>query len=194
MRLTPWLLTGLIAGTLISLSPSLAIAPAALAQADTTTDRPAGTPPPLPEGFKTYSLPGSFSIQVPEAWVATGSEVDRYAVITSFEGDRDPQPSDIKTEVWFTEETADTAVNRSIQTIINNGYAVSRYGPVDVNDLQALRLWLVDLPLDYPNQLITYIGYGTYGTAILVTHYHHRDEATMVLIEQIHDSFGLLFR
>jgi hypothetical protein len=190
MRLIPWLLTGLITGALIS--PGLSLAPAAFAQVD--TDRPAGTPPPLPEGFKTYTLPGTFSIQVPETWVATGSETDRYAVITSFEGDRDPQPGDIKTEVWFTAETADTAVNRSIQAIIDNGYAVSKYSQVDVNELRALRLWLVELPLDYPNQLITYIGYGTYGTAILVTHYHERDETTLALVAQIHDSFGLLFR
>ncbi|MDA0265703.1 MAG: hypothetical protein O2890_06050 [Cyanobacteria bacterium] len=197
MRLTPWLLTSLIAGTLIStLTPQSPFTLAAQAQAEATDDRPAGTPPPLPEGFKTYALPGSFSIQVPEAWVAVGSEAEQYAVITNFEADLDriPQPSDIKTEVWFTAETADTAVNNSIQAIINNGYAVNRYRQVDVNQLRALRLWLVDLPLDYPNQVVTYIGYGTYGTAILVTHYQTRDDETTALIEQVHDSFGLLFQ
>ncbi|NJN20984.1 MAG: hypothetical protein HC812_07065 [Leptolyngbya sp. RL_3_1] len=192
MRFTPWLLTGLIVGTLIA-TPLPRLTPVAQAQAE-ADDRPAGTPPPLPEGFKTYSLPGVFSIQVPEAWVAEGSEEDRYAVITNFEGDREGTPEDLKTEVWFTEETADAAVNNAIQDIISNGYAVSRYRPVEVNQLRALRLWLVDLPLDYPNQVITYIGYGTYGTAILVTHYQARDNETTALIEQIHDSFGLLFR
>ncbi len=198
MRLTPWLLTGLITGTLIStLTPHPRFTPIATAQDDTAEERrPAGTPPPLPAGFKIYTLPGSFSIQVPEAWVATGSEADRYAVITNFASDLDraPQPSDIKTEVWFTSETADTAVNQSIQAIIDNGYAVNRYRQVDVSELRALRLWLVELPLDYPNQLITYIGYGTYGTAILITHYQTRDDETTALAEQIHDSFSLLFR
>jgi hypothetical protein len=192
MRFTPWLLTGLIASTLIA-APLPGFTPAAQAQAE-TDDRPAGTPPPLPDGFKTYALPGVFSIQVPEAWVAEGSEDDRYAVITNFEGDRDGIPDPIKTEVWLTSETADVAVNNAIQEIISNGYAVSRYRPVEVNELRALRLWLVDLPLDYPNQIITYIGYGTYGTAILVTHYQTRDNETTALIEQIHNSFGLLFR
>ncbi|MGD1904410.1 MAG: hypothetical protein ACFB0C_00275 [Leptolyngbyaceae cyanobacterium] len=193
MRFIPWLLTGLLAGVLITVSSPPSLVPAAHAQAE-TDDRPAGTPPPLPDGFKTYTLPGTFSIQVPETWFASGSEAERYAVITNFEGDREPQPEDIKTEIWFTEETADTAVNRSIQDIINNGYAVNSYRQVDVNELRALRLWLVDLPLDYPNQLITYIGYGSYGTAILITHYNQEDEATTALVAQIHDSFGLLFQ
>jgi len=192
MRFLSWLLTGLLTGALISVSAPPALISTAHAQTD--TDRPAGTPPPLPEGFKTYTLPGVFSIQVPEAWVAVGSEADRYAVITNFEGDRAPQLGDIKTEVWLTEEPAHIAVDRSIQAIINNGYAVNSYSQVDVNQLRAIRLWLVDLPLEYPNQLVTYIGYRGYGTAILTTHYNQTDEVTTALVEQIHNSFGLLFQ
>lgn len=156
------------------------------------------TPAPV-ANLQTYTLPNTFSLQIPQDWTAAGTEVDRFAVITNYsvnrpEGDT-TQPSDIKTEVRFVGELPDTFVDRELTSIIEENYTVQRYGTVKVNEHTGLRLWIANSPLDYTHQIITFVGYNS-GTVKIVTHYNAaaRESAveTEILIEQVHDSFELV--
>ena len=157
----------------------------------------AGTQPPLPEGFRTYTLPRAFAIHIPEAWVSEGTVEDRVAVITSYDPDRssDLQPGDIKTEVQFSEESPNTAISRAVDELVASGYTVTHYSFIEVNGILALRLQVADVPGDYPYQFITYIGYASYGTARVISHgVSEIDAETAALLAQIHGSFVPVYR
>lgn len=166
----------------------------------TATDAAETTAPAVPAGFRTYVLPEAFSLQIPSHWQqATAQPAERYAILTSAASedagadDNVPAEEVIRTEVRLLSEPPETAVNAAIEEIIANQYEVARYGPVTVNDLPALRLWLTDLPLAYSHQIITYIGYGSYGTAVIVSQYNSPTPETETLIQQVHDSFTPVF-
>ncbi|MBE7380386.1 MAG: hypothetical protein F6J95_003115 [Leptolyngbya sp. SIO1E4] len=161
--------------------------------------------PAAADDLQTYTLPRNFSLQIPEEWTAEGAETERSAVITSYDPERlevnAPQPTDIRTEITFVEEHPDSFVDREIAAIVEQEYPVQRYLPVKINDRTGLRLWVADLPLDYTHQIITFVGYASYGTAMIVTYYNGPADAaetdalieTEALIEQVHNSFELLF-
>ena len=190
-----WMMASAIALTMVGMAGTTA----GQAQSPPPAEAPAPveSAPTVPDGFQTYVLPRAFSLQIPESWAATGVEADRYAVITNYGSDRPaatlPAAADIKTEVWLFSEPPDTFVNRSIQAIVEKEYQVSYYRSVVVDELPALRVWMSDLPLDYPYQIITYVGYASYGTAMIVTQYATSTPETEALVEQIHNSFTLTF-
>ncbi|WP_008314291.1 hypothetical protein [Leptolyngbya sp. PCC 6406] len=174
------------------ISPESAPEPAPVAS---PSRPPVGTPPPLPEGFRTYVLPRAFSVHIPADWGSEGSEMERSAVITNYPTDRTtPQPGDIKTEVQFLSESPNTAISRAVDAVVATGYTVTSYRFLPVNGILGLRLQLADVPLEYPYQFMTYIGYGSYGTAILVSYYHTDTPETRALLEQIHGSFVPVYR
>jgi hypothetical protein len=192
-----WILGSAIAVTIFAMDGAMPL----WAQPESTPDpAPQGgaLEPDLPDAFQTYVLPRAFSLEIPEGWVAQGVESDRYAVITNYEANRpaqtEPQAQDVKTEVWLVGERPDTFVNRSIQEIVEKNYVVSNYRAVVVDDLPALRVWMSDLPLEYPYQIVTYVGYASYGTAMIVTHYATPTAETEALIQQVHNSFTLAFQ
>ncbi|NER79038.1 MAG: hypothetical protein F6K42_05550 [Leptolyngbya sp. SIO1D8] len=161
------------------------------------TDSLEATPQSSAEDFQTYTLPSSFSLQIPAAWIAEGTEAERSAVITNYNPERTgedlPQPTDIRTEIMFIDEHPDSFVNREIAAIIEQEYPVRRYLPVKVNDRTGFRIWVSDLPSEYTRQIITFVGYASYGTAMIVTYYNADSMETEALIEEVHDSFELLF-
>ncbi|MDA0672510.1 MAG: hypothetical protein O3C67_02230 [Cyanobacteria bacterium] len=186
---------------------AMAIAPAPLQAADNDaapapsaeapTPPAVGTPPPLPEGFRTYTLARSFAIQIPEDWVSVGTVEARSAVITNYDPDRGggPQAGDIKTEVQFSDESPNTAISRAVDELVASGYTVTHYSFIEVNGILALRLRVADVPGDYPYQFITYIGYASYGTAMLISHsVSEMEPETWDLLGQIHGSFVPVYR
>jgi hypothetical protein len=192
---------GTVGWLLVAIAPPLtAMAETEAAPANTEVDTaatPAGTPPPLPEGFRTYTLPRAFAIQIPEAWASEGVEVDRAAVITNYDPGRSSelQAGDIKTEVQFLEESPNTAISRAVDELVASGYTVTHYSFIEVNGILALRLQVADVPGDYPYQFITYIGYASYGTAMLISHAVSAvDGETAALLEQVHGSFVPVYR
>lgn len=167
------------------------------AEVDAPADAPTDSVEPGLEGFQTYVLPRAFSLQIPEGWVASGSASDRYAVITNYAPRNrvgTPQAGDIKTEVRFVSQPPETFVDQSIGEIVANQYEVSYFRATVVDDLPALRLWMTDLPLEYPNQVVTYVGYASYGTAVITSHYVDATPETDALIQQIHNTFTLVFQ
>ncbi len=161
-----------------------------------TLDLPeAAIAPDVP--LETYTLEGSFALQVPTDWVAEGHAEERHAVVTNYPADRvattEPQATDIKTEIFVVDEPPDTFVQAELAKMIQAAYPVQRYVPVKVNDRTAIRLWVVGLPDGYSRQMITFVGYASYGTAMIVTSYNSNTPATEALIEQVHNSFELRF-
>ncbi|MEO0987385.1 MAG: PsbP-related protein [Cyanobacteria bacterium J06639_14] len=204
MMMRQWIVTsvlgfGLGAGSasmaMAQSSPSDVVSPSS--PAVPATPAPEGTTSAPTETLQEYTLPQNFSFQIPQDWNAEGTETDRFAVITNYNSDRPegdtPQPADIRTEVMLVDEHPSTFVDREVTAIIDQAYRVHRYTTVEVDELTALRLWISDLPLEYSYQIITFVGYASYGTARIVTYYNTQSEETDRLIEQIHDSFELVF-
>ena len=201
MRIRQWMVCGLM-----GLGLSASVSSMALAQSSQSEPLPAsgqevpaeGEATPIPvESFQTYTLPDNFSLDIPEGWSTESLATERRAVITNYSPDRlegnAAQLTDIKTEVTLVDEHPDSFVDREITAIIDQAYPVRRYTSVEVNERTALRLWVSDLPQEYANQIITFVGYGDYGTAMIVSYYNTFSIETDILIEQIHDSFELVF-
>jgi hypothetical protein len=185
-----------------AIAPGIAIAddeaPAAPAASETGPEGTAvGTPPPLPPGFRTHTLPRAFSIQMPDTWQAEDRPEDRTAILTTYDppsGDRAVQPGDIRTQVQFLSESPNTAISRAIDELVASGHEVTEYRFMKVNGILALRIRVAEVPGDYPYQFITYIGYASYGTAILVSEYLDPSEEIHALLDQVHGSFVPVYR
>lgn len=214
MRCRQWLSKGALGLGLLSMIASSAIAqtpePAPTSEpidssesvetseplaAPESTDSSVATPSLL----QTYTLERSFALQIPEDWVGSGTEAERTAILTNYALERaegeTPQATDIKTEVRFVSEHPDTFVQQELAKMIEQAYPVKRYTPIKVNDRTALRLWIAGLPDTdaYANQIVTFVGYASYGTAMIVTSYNDNSPETQTLIEQVHNSFELKF-
>lgn len=194
-----WILAhGLSALFLAGPGSAIAVAQSPEAMTDATEDVvPEPTTLDTADAWQSYTLPQAFALTIPNDWITDATETERSAVFTNYDpGSRPeagaPQPEDIKTAVVRVEENPDTFVSRELASIIDNGYQVRRYRTVTVNNQTALRLWIGDLPLDYPRQMITFIGYGQYGTAMIVTYYDTPTADAEPMIEQVHNSFELL--
>ncbi len=198
------LLIGLIGLMVLASSDRSAIAQSSPSEPASTPAQEVPEPPDstevpsLPtEPLQNYTLPANFSLQIPQDWSADGTEAERRAVITNYSPDRPegnaPQPTDIRTEVMLVSEHPDEFVDREVATIISQEYPVRRYTTVEVNERTALRLWVTDLPQTYAHQIITYVGYGSDGTAKIVTSYNTQSIEIDLQIEQVHDSFERMF-
>lgn len=200
MEYGQWLIKGALGLGLFSV-----IASSAIAQTPEPTDTsetpiaPAtlDTSATTPNLLQTYTLEQNFALQIPDNWVGSGTEAERTAILTNYEPERaegeTPQATDIKTEVKFVDEHPDTFVQQELAKIIEQAYPVQRYTPLKVNDRTALRLWIAGLPDTYANQIVTFVGYASYGTAMIVTSYNDNSPETQTLIEQVHNSFELKF-
>jgi len=145
--------------------------------------------------LQTHVEPGQFQLQFPEGWQVEQHQ-DGSISITNY-GPADPeraaQPTDVLTRVQLVREHPQDYVPQAIDAIAENGYQVVHYRPVVVNERSALRLWMADLPDDLPNAITTYVGYASYGTAVITSYYGDPTAEGEALIEQVHDSFQLVF-
>jgi hypothetical protein len=178
-------------------SPLSAIAAPMLA--DAATSEPASvealdpaTTAPMPE-FEIYTLEDVFAIEVPQGWQVSEMPADRTAVLTNDSSDIATGSADtaIRTEVTLVAEPPNTYVEQELDALIQSGYAIDQYGLASVKGNTAFRVWLIDLPLDYTYQVITFIGYEQ-NTAKIVSYYNDPSPANIDLILYIHRPFELL--
>ncbi|ASC73958.1 hypothetical protein XM38_049320 [Halomicronema hongdechloris C2206] len=145
--------------------------------------------------LQTHVEPGQFQLRFPLAWQVEQHQ-DGSISITNH-GTDDPerasQATDVLTEVRLVQEHPQDYVPQAIETIAENGYQVIHYRPVVVDERSALRLWMAELPDDLANAMTTYVGYASYGTAVITSYYGEPTAEGEALIEQVHDSFQLVF-
>lgn len=182
---------GAIAGTLPNV-PNLEVYTSPLKQETVAPDAGETVPPEAGE-FETYTLPNAFSVQVPQGWFIEGKEAEGYALITSYGPDSEAtQMGDVKTEVNLVNEPPQTYVDRQIDDLIQQGYVIDRFGLASVQGNEAFRIWIIDVPGDFTNQVITFVGFESGKTAKIIS-YYNEDSATMTeTIMQIHRSFELV--
>jgi hypothetical protein len=181
-------------GGAIAQPPTLEMSAAAIAavdQQDTTVSEP-DSAPPASAAFETYTLPAQFSIEMPQGWYAQGVVDDGWAMITSYQPESaSPQAGDVKTEVFLVDEPPETYVDREIDSLIQAGYEIDRFGMASVNGSDAFRIWIIEMPGDFANQVITFVGFDDGRTAKIVSDYNDDSVATTDTILQIHRSFEL---
>ena len=162
--------------------------PSAAAPAEATT--------PHRESFETYTLIDTFSIEIPAGWLVQEDATGQTVTITSYSADG-PPPSvtDIKTEVTLVNEPPTTYVERELDGLISQAndqvYTIDQYGLAAVGGNEALRLWIIDLPGEFSEQMITFVGYETGQTARIVSYFNDASVVTKDTILQMHGSFDL---
>jgi hypothetical protein len=143
-------------------------------------------------GFSTYVLPNTFSILMPSDWFVEGSETAGAAVITSYQTASNPAPTDIRTEVNLVDEPPETYVDRQIDDLVEQKYVIDRFRLASVQGNQAFRVWIIDAPGEFANQIITFVGYENGSTAKIVSYYNGDSPTTVDTIMQMHRSFELV--
>ena len=173
----------------ISISSAIAVAPDTSSPDTSESDTEAlGI-----TGFETYTLPTQFSIEIPSGWFVEGAELEGFALITSYRPDSEvPQPTDVKTEVTLVSEPPETYVDREIDALIQQEYVIDRFGIASVKGNEAFRVWIIEIPGDFANQVITFVGYENGRTAKIVSHYNDDSSTTKDTILQIHRSFDVI--
>ncbi|MCG8361767.1 MAG: hypothetical protein MJA27_00375 [Pseudanabaenales cyanobacterium] len=142
--------------------------------------------------YETYVEPGEFSIDYPAGWVVERTD-NNSVQITSYvpASERDPtQSEDIKTEVWLIPEDPAAVVDRALNDIAEDGSEMRNYSALMVDNQPALMLWLSKRPLDFPNAILTYVGYGNQETAVIVSSYTASNPNAEAVIQRIHASFN----
>lgn len=169
--------------------------------AERTLEPPATEPPsqetnsvaPEPETFETYTLPNTFSLTIPQGWFVEEVASENYALITSYAPDTtSPQQTDIRTAVLLVDEPPETFVEREIDALIQGGYNIDSYGVTVVEGNTGFRLWIIELPGEFTNQVITFIGYETGKTAKLVSYFNDTSTDTIDTLVNLHQSFELI--
>lgn len=183
MRATLWALgaSAAIAHPVLWASPAVAN-PATLVQQEAAEG----------SGFATYVLPDTFALQMPATWFAEGAEAEGYAVITSYQTDSKPAPTDVRTEVTLVNEPPETYVDREIDGLVAQKYVIDRFRLASVQGNQAFRVWIVDAPGEFTHQIITFVGYENGSTAKIVSYYNDDSPTTVDTIMQMHRSFELI--
>ena len=146
------------------------------------------------ESFETYRLVDRFSIEIPAGWLVQEDDTGQAVTITSYRADGPPPlATDIKTEVTLVNEPPTTYVERELDSLISQaneqGYIIDQYGLAAVGNNEALRLWIIDLPGEFSEQMITFVGYETGQTAKIVSYFNDASVATKDTILQLHGSF-----
>ena len=181
-----------------ALSAGVAIAQAA--PESTTDEAPVAAPAeditPDRDSFETYTLIDSFSIEIPAGWLVQEDASGQAVTITSYSADGPPPlMTDIKTEVTLVNEPPTTYVERELDSLISQAneqiYTIDQYGLAAVGGNEALRLWIIDLPGEFSEQMITFVGYDTGQTARIVSYFNDDSVATKDTILQMHGSFDL---
>lgn len=143
--------------------------------------------------MSTYSQRRAFAIDYPQDWQVEEAG-DRHILIYSGAPSATPDAQAVKTEVWLVSEETSVVFNQAIEQIKTSGTQMLYYDATTIEDRTAVQLWLGGYDPNFPNTLATYIGYGTYGTAIILSHYTASDDpATEDLLVQMHNSFKLVF-
>jgi len=159
------------------------IAPAAAASA-----APSATPAPAAVTLEPLAVPGLFTLEIPAGWFTETAET---TVITSYDVSANPPtPTDLKTEITVVDESPNTYVGTELDALIEQAYVLDRYGITSVGGNDAFRVWIVQLPGEFANQVITFVGNADRSTAKIVTFYNDDSQATKDLILQMHSSFN----
>ncbi|MEM9119124.1 MAG: hypothetical protein AAGD09_14755 [Cyanobacteria bacterium P01_F01_bin.56] len=148
-----------------------------------------------PAPFEPLVVPEQFAMEVPTDWFTQASEIDGTTLISSYElATGAPDLTDIKTEIMVVAEPPDVYVSRELDVLIEEAlagaYEIDSYGIVSVGGNEALRIWLRQLPDEFAQQVITFIGDGRGSTARIVSFYNDDSPETKDLLLHMHGSFS----
>lgn len=147
--------------------------------------------------FETFVVPGQFVLEIPTGWTTQVSVSEGMAMITSYDrATSAPALTDIETAITVVAEPPDVYVSQELDILIEQAlagaYEIDRYGITSVGGNEAFRIWLVQLPGEFSQQAITFVGDGQGNTAKIVSSYNDDSPATKDLILHMHGSFDFV--
>ncbi|NEQ44800.1 MAG: hypothetical protein F6K00_15045 [Leptolyngbya sp. SIOISBB] len=150
-----------------------------------------------PAPFEAFVVPGQFALEIPTGWTTQVSASEDMAIITNYDrATSAPALTDIKTEITVVAEPPDVYVSRELDSLIEQAlagaYEIDRYGITSIGGKEAFRIWMVQLPGDFAQQAITFVGDGQGSTAKIVSSYNDDSPATKDLILHMHGSFDFV--
>jgi len=150
---------------------------------------PQPTTPTTPVDLASYVYENLFSIGFPDGWQVT-EQTDSPQVTALAPATEATTP--MRTEVTWHETSPREIVPQALQTIQDNGYTVTRYDAINVDNTTALRIWLTGLPEEgLPSAFMTYVGYQN-ATAVIASYYGEQTPDLDNLLSGIHQSFERL--
>lgn len=147
--------------------------------------------PAANEGIETYTVAAQFSLMIPAGWTTEMVESEGYAVITSYLPGETIQPTDVRTEVSLVNEPPETYVDREINALVQQNYRIRNYGVAAVGGNQAFRLWIIDRPGDFTQQVITFVGEGN-RTSKIISYYNEDSPEAIAILMEMHQSFEFI--
>lgn len=162
-------------------APAIAQSTDFLAAADPVAD-PVVVAPALETPYTYADL---FSIAFPAGWQVS-EQADTPQVVAA--GVASSTLPAIRTEVVWRDTPPGEVVGAALQEIENNGYTVARYDATTIDGVTAIRLWLSELPTEFPNAFITYVGYPG-ATATITSYYGDTTADPSPVLNAIHQSF-----
>lgn len=141
-------------------------------------------------GLAPYTYADLFSIGLPEGWQAT-EQTDAPQVILTNSGDNIPEAETARIEITWHNQPPQVVVAQLLNDLKAGGYQVSRYESEDIDNTTALNIWLSELPDDFPNAFMSYIGYAE-TTAAVVSYYTASNSDLASLLVEVHQSFERL--
>ncbi|MEM7648377.1 MAG: hypothetical protein AAF283_04325 [Cyanobacteria bacterium P01_A01_bin.70] len=174
-------------------SPSQALLVASWAQSvDAAAEADSESAP-----FESFVVPGQFALEIPPGWTTQVSANEGVVIITSYDRTtRAPGLTDIQTEITVVAEPPDVYVGRELDALIEQAlageYEIDSYGIVSVGGNEALRIWIRQLPDEFAQQVITFVGDGRGSTASIVSLYNDDSPATKDLLLHMHGSFNFV--
>ncbi len=147
---------------------------------------------PAATDYETYVEPGQFSVEYPAGWQVDRTD-NQSVQITSYSPSSDKtltQTEDIKIQIWLIPEDPAAIVDSALSDISQGGPTLRNYTAATVDGQPALMLWLTGEPLEFPNAIHTYVGYGNQETAVIFSSYTASNPDAEVVIDRINASFN----
>jgi len=137
-----------------------------------------------------FTYANLFAIGVPVGWQATEQANAPQVVLTNRNADN-LQGEPVRIEITWHEQPPEVVVAQLLNDLKSNDYRVSRYETQGIDNTTALNIWLSNLPDDFPNAYMSYIGY-TDTTAAVVSYYTNPNTPLAAQLVEIHESFERL--
>ena len=142
---------------------------------------------------------GEISIDYPVSWQVSVSESGEVSIVETAPDvandgaalpapPTEPQEILVETQVFRVAAPPGPLVDANIDSFIDEGAAVSRYTSVEIDDQDALVIWLADRPNELSSAIATFIGYGD-ETIFLFSRYSPDNESAENSILRLHSSF-----
>jgi hypothetical protein len=148
------------------------------------------------QDFKNYTNSHLYTIRYPSGWLIDKSSTKDYVTLwnrlppSRRELGQSPPLDLIKTELSVHRQADfDQVVSDQPRIEKRSGVKVTLRQNIEVNAMQAIRIFGSDVPFDFPNSIVTIFRYSENEVVFVSSYYDARNTEAREIILQLHNSF-----